>query len=146
MHAGRWVEPPDPAGLHLSTLLHQTLALIVQAGAVRAGSAYKVLCERGPFRQVDRDTYAQLLRAMASHDPPLVEMSAEGELMLGEGGEHLTHGHEFYAVFETPLDYRVAHGSRTLGVLPLDHLVAPGQTLIFGGRRWRARRSMTVRD
>lgn len=134
-----WVEPPEPAGLHLSTLLHQTLALILQAGAVRAGSAYKVLCERGPFRRVDRDTYAQLLRSMARQDPPLIEMSAEGELMLAEGGETLTYGHEFYAVFETPLDYRVIHGSRTLGVLPLDHLVAKGQTLIFGGRRWRAR-------
>ena len=134
-----WVEPPDPAGLHLSTLLHQTLALIVQTGAVRAGSAYKVLCERGPFRRVDRDTYAQLLRSMAGQDPPLIEMSTEGQLMLAEGGERLTLGHEFYAVFETPLDYRVLHGSRQLGVLPLDHVVAPGQTLIFGGKRWRAK-------
>jgi ATP-dependent Lhr-like helicase len=134
-----WVEPPEPAGLHLSTLLHQTLALILQAGAVRAGSAYKVLCERGPFQRVDRDTYAQLLRSMARQDPPLIEMSAEGELMLAEGGETLTYGHEFYAVFETPLDYRVIHGSRTLGVLPIDHVVAKGQTLIFGGRRWRAK-------
>lgn len=134
-----WVEPPEPAGLHLSTLLHQTLALILQAGAVRAGSAYKVLCERGPFQRVDRDTYAQLLRSMAHQDPPLIEMSSDGELMLAEGGEKLTYGHEFYAVFETPLDYRVVHGARTLGVLPVDHIVAPGQTLIFGGRRWRAK-------
>jgi ATP-dependent Lhr-like helicase len=133
-----WVEPPDPAGLHLSTLLHQTLALIVQVGAVRAGSAYKALCERGPFRRIDRDTYAQLLRAMARHDPPLIEMSSAGELMLAAEGERLTASHEFYAVFETPLDYRVLHGSRQLGVLPLDHVVAPGQTLVFGGRRWRA--------
>lgn len=134
-----WVEPPDPAGLHLSTLLHQTLSLIVQAGAIRAGSAYKVLCERGPFRHVDRDTFAQLLRCMAGAEVPLVEMSREGELMLGKGGEQLAYGHEFYAVFETPLDYRILHGLRQLGVLPLDHIVAPGQTLIFGGRRWRVK-------
>ena len=134
-----WVEPPDPAGLHLSTLLHQTLSLIVQAGAIRAGSAYKVLCERGPFRNVDRDTFAQLLRCMAGAETPLIEMSREGELMLGKGGEQLAYGHEFYAVFETPLDYRILHGSRQLGVLPLDHIVAVGQTLIFGGRRWRAK-------
>jgi ATP-dependent Lhr-like helicase len=69
----------------------------------------------------------------------LIEMSSEGELMLGKGGEQLAYGHEFYAVFETPLDYRILHGSRQLGVLPLDHIVAPGQTLIFGGRRWRAK-------
>ncbi|MGX5802621.1 DEAD/DEAH box helicase [Bradyrhizobium sp. Arg314] len=134
-----WVEPPDPAGLHLSTLLHQTLSLIVQAGPLRAATAYKVLCGRGPFRRVSRDIYAQLLRSMTSADPALIEMSGDGELMLGKAGEQLTYGHEFYAVFETPLDYRVLHGSRQLGVLPLDHVVAPGQTLIFSGRRWRAK-------
>jgi ATP-dependent Lhr-like helicase len=70
-------------------------------------------------------------------DNELLEMSSQGELMLGPQGEKLTESHEFYAVFETPLDYRVIHGNTVLGVLPLDHVVAPGQTLIFAGRRWR---------
>ena len=134
-----WVEPPDEMGLHLSTLVHQTLSLILQVGGVTAGTAHKVLCDRGPFKRIDRDTYAQVLRSIAKADPPLIEMSPDGLLMLAEGGEQLTVGHEFYAVFETPLDYRVLNGSRQLGVLPLDHVVAPGQTLIFAGRRWRAK-------
>lgn len=132
-----WCEPPDPTGLHLSTLIHQTLAIIVQTGAIRPVVAHKILCELGPFRSVDRDMYAGLLRGMAHAEPPLIEMRGD-EMMLAEGGENLTAGHDFYPVFETPVEYRVMTSSRTLGTLPIDHVVAPGQTLIFGGRRWRA--------
>lgn len=135
MLAGK-CEPPDARGLHLSTLVHQTLALILQVGAIRPGSAFKVLCEAGPFQNVDRNLYAMLLRSMASSEHRLIEMSSDGRIMLGEGGELLTAGHDFYAVFETPVDYRVIHGPRTLGVLPMDNVVAPGQTIIFSGRRW----------
>lgn len=129
-------EPPDENGLHLSTLVHQTLALVLQSGSLRPGVAYRVLCEAGPFQKVSRDMYALLLRSMASSEHRLIEMSSDGELMLGEGGEALSAGHEFYAVFETPVDYRILHGSHTLGVLPMDHMVAEGQTIIFAGRRW----------
>ena len=130
----RWCEPPDPLGLHLSTLLHQTLALIIQRGALKPLEAYAQLCEIGPFRRVTRELYATLLRAMAAEK--LIETSTQGELMLAEQGERIVESHEFYAVFETPPDYRVINGSTTLGVLPADHVVAPGQTLIFAGRRW----------
>ncbi|MBK1792946.1 DEAD/DEAH box helicase [Devosia sp. WQ 349] len=136
-------EPPDSAGLHLSTLVHQTLALLLQSGSLRPGVAYRVLCEAGPFQTVSRDMYALLLRSMASSEHQLIEMSSDGNLMLAAGGEALSAGHEFYAVFETPVDYRVLHGAHNLGALPMDHVVAEGQTIIFAGRRWRV---MTVDD
>lgn len=131
-----WCEPPAAAGLHLSTLVHQTLALVVQTGGARPTSAWDLLCRRGPFRTVDRDLYVELLRCMASGPKPLVEQSPDGLLMLGPGGERLTAGHEFYAVFATPEEYRVVHGERTLGTLPLEQMILPGQTIIFAGRRW----------
>ncbi len=131
-----WCEPPAAAGLHLSTLLHQTLALILQTGGAKPTAAWRLLCERGHFQTVDRDLYAELLRCMASGPKPLIEQSSDGLLMLGPGGERLTAGHEFYAVFASPEEYRVIHGERTLGTLPLEQLVLPGQTIIFAGRRW----------
>jgi ATP-dependent Lhr-like helicase len=44
----------------------------------------------------------------------------------------------FNAVFATLEEYRAVHGERTLGTLPLDQMVLPGQTIIFAGRRWLA--------
>jgi ATP-dependent Lhr-like helicase len=40
-------------------------------------------------------------------------------------------------VFQTDEEYRVISGDRTLGTVPLDATLAPGQTIIFSGRRWR---------
>ncbi|MDX7951483.1 DEAD/DEAH box helicase [Lichenihabitans sp. Uapishka_5] len=134
---GGWCEPPPAAGLHLSTLVHQTLALIVQTGGISAKAAWAILCGRGPFRSVDRVRYAALLRCMHEARSPLVEQAPGGQLMLGPGGERLASGHDFYAVFVTPEEYRVVHGGQTLGTLPLDRITLPGQTMIFVGRRWR---------
>ncbi|MBY5494633.1 helicase-related protein [Rhizobium leguminosarum] len=132
-----WCEPPSATGLHLSTLLHQVLALILQTGGISAPRAWDVLCGRGPFRSVDRALFADLLRCMASPDNKLIEQSPQGMLMIGEGGERVTESHEFYPVFATDREYRILHEARTLGTYPLDSPLASGETIIFAGRRWK---------
>ncbi len=58
--------------------------------------------------------------------------------MLGRAGERLAAGYDFYAVFQVEEEYRVVvAGGKTLGTVPLDATFAPGQTIIFNGRRWR---------
>ena len=132
-----WCEPPAPAGLHLSTLLHQVLALILQKGGASPQSAWKILCDRGPFKRVDRAMFADLLRCMASAENKLIEQSPEGLLMIGEFGERITEAHDFYPVFSIEREYRIIHEARTLGTYPLDSAIKPGETLIFAGRRWQ---------
>lgn len=131
-----WCEPPAIAGLHLSTLLHQILALILQKSGIRALSAYRILCERGPFRTIDKVLFADLLRCMASAENKLIEQSPDGLLMIGETGEKITESHEFYPVFATEREYRIVHEARVLGSYPLDSAIKTGETLIFAGRRW----------
>ncbi|WP_234934219.1 DEAD/DEAH box helicase [Agrobacterium vitis] len=132
-----WCEPPAPTGVHLSTLVHQILALILQKGGVSPQAAWKILCDRGPFKSVDRTTFADLLRCMASEENKLVEQSPEGLLMIGEFGERITEAHDFYPVFSTEREYRIMHDARTLGTYPLDSAIRSGETLIFAGRRWQ---------
>jgi ATP-dependent Lhr-like helicase len=45
--------------------------------------------------------------------------------------------YSFYAVFQTPEEYRLVSGGRELGTLPVDNMIAPGMLLIFSGRRWQ---------
>lgn len=134
---GGWCEPPLPAGLHLSTLVHQVMALIVQTGGASPTVAWKLLCERGPFRAVDRTLFAELLRCMATPENQLLEQSPEGLLMIGSTGEKITESYEFYAVFATEREYRIIHDARTLGTYPLNSPLARGETIIFAGRRWQ---------
>lgn len=132
-----WYEPPAAAGLHLSTLLHQIMAVISQFGGVRPAAAYDMLCEQGPFRNVDKILFVEVLKQMAGPKARLIELASDGTLMLGATGERIVESHEFFAVFVTPEEYRLFTRSNMLGTYPLVGTVAPGQTIIFSGRRWK---------
>ena len=132
-----WCEPPGHDSLHLSTLLHQILSVIAQRGGAKAADLFELLCKKGPFQHVDPALFGRLLRAMGSLDKPLIEQAPDGILLLGREGERLVEHYSFYAVFETPEEYRVLANSKTLGVLPIIFPLVPNMTIIFSGRRWR---------
>ena len=132
----KWCEPPAPRSLHLSTLLHQTLSCIAQNSGMKAAALHRLLCRKGPFRRVDADTYAALLRSMANSK--LVEQGADGDILLGEEAEREMKSHSFLAVFKTPEEMSVVSGGRKLGTIPVDGaaMFDEGMGIVFGGRRW----------
>jgi ATP-dependent Lhr-like helicase len=131
-----WCEPPRPEALHLSTLVHQILSVIAERGGASAGRLYRVLCQEGPFKRVDIPTFTDVLRALGQPDTGLIEQSDDGLLLLGRVGEKLVEHYSFYAVFQTPEEYRLISGGKELGTLPIVNVMAPGMMLIFSGRRW----------
>ena len=135
-----WCEPPLPQALHLSTLVHQILSVIAEHGGTRATRLYATLCKRGPFRCVEPPLFARLLRQLGSPDVALIEQAPDGVLLLGREGERLVEHYSFYAVFQTPQEYRIVDGSRVLGTLPVVMVMVPGMTIVFSGRRWRVTR------
>lgn len=132
----KWCEPAHSGALHLSTLVHQILSVIVEKGGIDKRHLYLILCRKGPFRQVSTAVFSDLLRAMACSDSDLIEQADNGLLLLGARGEALASNYKFYAVFQTPEEYRLVSGGKTLGSLPIDNMIAPDMTLIFSGRRW----------
>lgn len=131
----RWFEPADARQMHYSTLLHQILAITAQWGGVRADQLWSQLCQTGPFRNIDLTDFKSLLRHMGAHG--LLTQLASGEMVIGAEGEKLTNHYTFYAVFNTPEEFRIVTGSRTLGTIPVDSPLLPDQHIIFGGRRWK---------
>jgi len=67
----------------------------------------------------------------------LLTQLASGEMVVGAEGEKLTNHYTFYAVFNTPEEFRIVTGNRTLGTIPVDSPLLPDQHIIFGGRRWK---------
>ncbi len=133
----KWYEPPDSELFHFSTLLHQVLAVIAQWGGVRADQLWALLHGSGPFQAVPVEHFKTLLSDMGANS--LISQLPTGELVLGEIGERLVNHYSFYAVFETPQEFRiiVREGGRILGTLPIENLVPKDQHIVFGGRRWR---------
>lgn len=134
----KWNEPPRAGRLHLSTLMHQILALIVQYGGVTSKQVWNLLVESGVFDGITLDIFKAVLRRMADPEVRLIEQAADGTLLPGEIGERIAEARDFYAVFKTPEEYHVVTDrGRQLGALPLESSYQPGQLMIFGGRRWR---------
>ena len=132
-----WCEPPAPQALHLSTLTHQILSVIAEHGGVRANRLYTTLCEKGPFQRITPSLFARLLRHLGDAEVALVEQAPDGVLLLGRQGERLVEHYSFYAVFQTPEEYRIIADRKPLGTLPVVMVLTLGMTIIFSGRRWR---------
>jgi ATP-dependent Lhr-like helicase len=133
--ADKWFEPADTQQFHFSTLLHQVLALIAQWGGIRADQIYPQLCKSGPFSKVKVSHFKRLLQHMGEQQ--LLTQLSRCELVLGIKGERVVDHYSFYAVFKTPEEYRIIAKGKTLGTLPIDSPVMPGQHMVFGGRRWQ---------
>ncbi len=130
----RWCEPPIAGALHLSTLVHQILALVAQNNGVTAEKAWAVLCGTGASFSVEKKVFLRLLRAMGERD--LIIQNSDGTLLHGDAGERIVNHYSFYAVFMTPQEYRLISDGKPLGSLPIAYPVLEGQLLIFGGKRW----------
>ncbi len=132
-----WYEPADIDLYHFSTLLHQVLAVTAQWGGVRADQLWSLLCRSGPFDKVSVEHFKTLLSGMG--ESSLISQLTSGELVLAEQGERLVNHFSFYAVFETPQEYRIVvkEGGKVLGMLPVESPVAPDQHIVFGGSRWK---------
>jgi ATP-dependent Lhr-like helicase len=141
--AKRWCEPPRIGALHLSTLGQQIMAVISQHGGVTAARAFELLGKQGAFSTVSPDLFVGVLRALGDKENRLIEQAPDGTLLLGEIGERIVDHYDFYAVFQSPDEFRVVWEGKELGTLPVLTLLVPGMTIIFSGRRWEV---MEVRD
>lgn len=132
-----WCEPPKALAMHLSTLTHQILSVIAEKGGSSARRLFLTLCERGPFRTIDQRSFLAVLRCLGQPERGLIEQSQNGLLLLGKVGEKLVEHYSFYAVFQTPEEFRLRTRDRELGTLPIDNVVTPGMLIIFSGCRWK---------
>jgi ATP-dependent Lhr-like helicase len=133
-----WNDPPVEGRLHLSTLLHQILALIAQRGGISATEAWGLLVKSAVFPAIDLELFKNLLRQMAAPNIRLIEQAPDGTLLPGAEGERLIESRDIFSVFVSPEEYRViALGGRAIGQVPVDNPVVAGQFLVLAGRRWR---------
>ncbi len=130
-----WYEPPKIEGLHLSTLIQQLLSLIAQYGGINAANAWTALCGSGVFANVSKQDFILLLRELAKKE--ILIQTPTGLLLHGQVGEQIVNHYSFYAAFSSEEEFRLVHGGKTLGSLPLSQPVEKGTHLIFAGKRWQ---------
>ncbi len=130
-----WVEPAPTGGLHLSTFVHQVLCVIAQHHGCSAPDLYEILANRGNFHWISQDAFVRTLRHLG--EQRLISQMSDGTLLLDAEGERWVESREIYAVFQTPEDWRVEHAGATIGTVPLENVLLPGDKLLLAGRNWR---------
>jgi ATP-dependent Lhr-like helicase len=133
----KWNESPNVHRYHLTALMHQIMALICQYGGITAKKAWDSLIESGIFSNIDEHMFIKILKRMGDAEVKLLEQANDGTLLLGAEGERITSNFDFYAVFETPEEYRVVFRGKEIGRLPMALPYEEGHLLIFGGRYWK---------
>lgn len=132
----KWFEPPRVQGVHLSTLVQQLLSTIAQKGGATAGELYALFCGAGcPFAGLSKQEFIELLRHLGQKE--LVVQDSSGVLLHGRVGEKFVNHYSFYASFSSDEEFRVVAGGKTLGTLPVDQALLPGQRILFAGKTWR---------
>ena len=132
----KWFEPPRVQGVHLSTLVQQLLSVIAQKGGATAGELFTLFCGPGcPFSGLSKQEFVELLRHLGQKE--LVVQDSSGVLLHGRVGEKFVNHYSFYAAFSSDEEFRVVAGGKTLGTLPVDQVLLPGQRILFAGKTWR---------
>lgn len=130
----KWFESANKENYHFSTLIQQTLSLIAQYGSARADKLYYLLCQTGPFNRVTSEMFICLLKKMG--DLQLITQTSDRELAIGLIGEKITNDYTFYSAFNTPQEFSIRHNNRSIGNLPVESALSPGQHIVFAGQFW----------
>ena len=129
-----WYEPPDNVGISPSISAHQILSLLAQTGGAHIGQIWKFMEETNAYR-AEKDDLKNILRRLKERD--LLMQRSNGEILLTEKGENLTHNKDFYTVFATPEEWSVYTNGGIIARLPISaESISLKDCLLLAGKRW----------
>ncbi len=129
----KFVEPPALGRAHLSTVVHQCLAILGETGGATAMDLFQRLRSSGAFGDIARNDYVGILRELGRRD--LIEQMGDGTLILGLAGQRIVEHYTFFAAFNAPEELRVVHRGEEIGAVAQPP--KRGEYLILAARRWR---------
>lgn len=128
----RFIEPVNVKKLPFSLLFHQTMSVLTASGSLAPAELAKRILSLPPFTHVSKEDFRDLLVSMIKND--YLELTEDGELLVGLKGERLTNSFKFYAVFKDSEDFTVRCGSDEIGTITTPPPV--GDRFALAGRVW----------
>lgn len=129
----RWIEPISLPKLPYSILYHQTMSIMYSAAELSPKRLAQEVLTLSVFRNVSLDDYRVFLNHLLAIGH--LERTEHGTLIVGMKAEPILNNYEFYAVFETPLEYTVRLNSEDIGTI--HQRFAIGESFCLAGYSWR---------
>lgn len=137
----RFIEPPMRVRCPFSLMFQQILSILASGGAMTPSRLAERIYSCPPFRDVSREDCKALLLHMINED--FLEMTDEGELLVGLRGEKLTDSFKFFAVFKDSEDFTVRCGSEEIGTVTTSP--PAGDRFALAGRVWEVEETDNAR-
>lgn len=128
----RFIEPPRARKMPLSLAFHQTLSILASVGELQPRDLAERILTLPPMRHLDKESYRELLLSMVKND--YLELTEQGGLIVGLGGERIIGSYKFYAVFKDSEDYTVRHEAEEIGTIT--NPIPKGERFALAGRVW----------
>ncbi len=128
----RFIEPPTVRKMPMSLLFHQTLSHLAARGEMTPAKLASDILALPPFSNIEKEDYRTLLVSMIENE--WIEMTDEGELIVGLSGEKIINSFKFYAVFKDSEDFTVRAGSDEIGTITTPP--PAGDRFALAGRVW----------
>jgi ATP-dependent Lhr-like helicase len=132
LYRENWIEPAEVQKYPFNILAHQTISFLYGHGEVEPAALAQKMLKETIFQHIKAEDYRELLRFMISKK--ILEKTSEGKITLGEKGERITNNYEFFAVFESSVEYSVRENGQEIGTL--DRSVPVGERFVLDGKTW----------
>lgn len=130
----RWVEPLNYYSKPYDILFHQILSILNEQLGVLIND-FIILLEGNPLvEDIIIEEVLELLDFMISKD--YIEKLQNDELILGLEGERILRSKEFYAVFNSQVEYHAMFGVKNIGTLNDVKHLNPGDNIYLAGEIW----------
>lgn len=130
-----WFEPSSEQGLHLSTMVQQTLSLIAQYSGISPAKLWHILVKTGPFKNVTPDDFKSFLKGLK--DKELIYQDPDGTILPTIEAERFINKFEFFTAFQTEDEFVIMHAGKELGSMPLARPLQKNERITFASRSWK---------
>lgn len=129
-----FIEPPFANDRPYDILLHQALSIAKGHSGIAIDQLVKELKTNFAFNEIDISEIRQIVDY-------LIEINflekIQNEVIIGMDGERTVNSREFYSMFRTEENFKVASGGNRIGEIPLTPQIAPDQNILLSAKIWK---------
>lgn len=130
-----WFEPSNDEGLHLSTMVQQTLSLVAQYSGISPAKLWHILVKTGPFSKMSSEDFKSFLKGLK--DKELIYQDPDGTILPTLDAERFINKFEFFTSFQTEDEFTIMHAGKELGSMPLARPLQKNERITFASRSWK---------
>lgn len=131
-----FIEPPSVVERPYDILLHQGLSIVKGCSGIEKEKLIRQLKENFAFQAIEESEIREIIEHLIGSD--FLEQ-LQKEVIIGVEGEKVVNSRDFYSVFKSEDNFKVAHQGNTIGEIPYSPQVIEGQNILLAAKIWKIR-------